>query len=52
MVFESRLGTNARGFAFCATLLGRGAVRAFLGAYFKIHGEKKNERKKEKLLGN
>lgn len=51
MVFESRLGTNARGFAFCATLLGRGAVRAFLGAYFKIHGEKKMKERKKNFWG-
>lgn len=30
---------------FCATLLGRGAVRAFLGAYFKIHKIKEKRKK-------
>ena len=42
-MFESRLGTNTPSRRlFCETLLGRGAVGAFFGAYFKIHGRKDN----------
>lgn len=46
-VFESRLGTRAHeALHLCDTRLGRGAARAFLGAYFKIQDKKKRGKKK------
>lgn len=42
------LGDMHTKLCFRATLLGRGALRVFLGAYFKIHKKKKKE-KRDKL---